>query len=123
MRVDGKLPDEPLLHACMLTYASDISLLDSVLSKHGAVWGSGGFVGASLGHAVWFHRPFRAAEWFLYGCASPSAADVRGQRPEDLGYHGAAAALQDVWIALRASERLILETVTIEDVVSGELPE
>jgi Rrf2 family protein len=50
-------------------------------------------------------------------------ANVRGQRPEELGYHGAAAALQDVWIALRANERLILEAVTIEDVVTGELPE
>ncbi|GGM66836.1 RrF2 family transcriptional regulator [Dactylosporangium sucinum] len=50
-------------------------------------------------------------------------ANVRGQRPEELGYIGAAAALQDVWIALRANERLILETVTIEDVVTGELPE
>ena len=50
-------------------------------------------------------------------------ANVRGQRPEELGYHGAASALQDVWIALRANERLILETVTIEDVVTGELPE
>ncbi len=50
-------------------------------------------------------------------------ANVRGQRPEDLGYHGAASALQDVWIALRANERLILESVTIEDVVTGELPE
>jgi Rrf2 family protein len=50
-------------------------------------------------------------------------ANVRGQRPEDLGYHGAAAALQDVWIALRANERLILESVTIDDVVTGELPE
>ena len=50
-------------------------------------------------------------------------ANVRGQRPEDLGYHGAAAALQDVWIALRANEREILEMVTMEDVVSRELPE
>ncbi|WP_238009783.1 Rrf2 family transcriptional regulator [Dactylosporangium sp. AC04546] len=50
-------------------------------------------------------------------------ANVRGQRPEELGYIGAAASLQDVWIALRANERLILETVTIEDVVTGELPE
>ncbi|GAA2583806.1 RrF2 family transcriptional regulator [Dactylosporangium fulvum] len=50
-------------------------------------------------------------------------ANVRGQRPEELGYIGAAAALQDVWIALRANERLILETVTIEDVVTGELPD
>jgi Rrf2 family protein len=50
-------------------------------------------------------------------------ANVRGQRPEDLGYHGAAAALQDVWIALRANEREILELVTVADVVSGKLPE
>ena len=49
-------------------------------------------------------------------------AHIRGQRPEDLGYHGAAAALQEVWIALRASERQILELVTIADVVSGKLP-
>jgi Rrf2 family protein len=50
-------------------------------------------------------------------------ANVRGQRPEALGYSGAAQALQDVWIALRASEREILELVTIADVASGELPE
>ena len=49
-------------------------------------------------------------------------AHVRGQRPEQLGYQGAARALQDVWIALRASEREILELVTIADVASGELP-
>ena len=50
-------------------------------------------------------------------------ANVRGQRPEDLGYQGPAAALQDVWIALRANEREILELVTLEDVVTGQLPE
>jgi Rrf2 family protein len=50
-------------------------------------------------------------------------ANVRGQRPEELGYHGAAAALQQVWIALRASEREILELVTLADVAGGELPE
>jgi Rrf2 family protein len=50
-------------------------------------------------------------------------AHVRGQRPEDLGYHGAAAALQEVWIALRASERQILELVTVADVATGKLPE
>lgn len=47
---------------------------------------------------------------------------VRGERPEHLGYEGAARALQDVWIALRASERAILEQVTLADVASGELP-
>src|SRR4051812_31638842 len=50
-------------------------------------------------------------------------ANVRGQRPEKVGYRGAAEALQDVWIALRASEREILELVTIADVARGELPE
>jgi Rrf2 family protein len=50
-------------------------------------------------------------------------ANVRGQRPEDLGYQGAAAALQDVWIALRASEREILDLVSIHDVATGKLPD
>ncbi|WP_229400131.1 RrF2 family transcriptional regulator [Micromonospora okii] len=50
-------------------------------------------------------------------------AHVRGQRPEQLGYLGAARALQDVWIALRASEREILELVTVADVANGTLPD
>ena len=78
MRIDGKLPDDPLVHACALTFASDMTLLDAVLSTHGEVWGPGGYVGASLDHALWFHRPFRADEWFLYDCVSPSASDARG---------------------------------------------
>jgi acyl-CoA thioesterase-2 len=78
MRVDGRLPDDPMLHACALTYASDLTLLDAVLSTHGEVWGDGGIVGASLDHAVWFHRPFRADEWVLYDCYSPSASGARG---------------------------------------------
>jgi acyl-CoA thioesterase-2 len=78
MRIDGKLPDDPLLHACALTYASDLTLLDSVLSVHGEVWGPGGVVGASLDHALWLHRSFRADEWFLYDCWSPSASGGRG---------------------------------------------
>jgi acyl-CoA thioesterase-2 len=78
MRVDGKLPDDPTLHACALTFASDLSLLDAVLSTHGEVWGPEGVMGASLDHAVWFHRPFRADEWVLYDCHSPSASGARG---------------------------------------------
>ncbi|MEU8243685.1 acyl-CoA thioesterase II [Actinoplanes missouriensis] len=78
MRINGKLPDDPLIHACALTYASDLSLLDAVLSTHGEVWGPGGVIGASLDHALWLHRPFRADEWFLYDSASPSASGARG---------------------------------------------
>jgi Rrf2 family protein len=47
---------------------------------------------------------------------------VRGERPENVGYIGAAEPLQRVWIALRASERAILEEVTLGQIVSGELP-
>ncbi|HZN73376.1 MAG TPA: Rrf2 family transcriptional regulator [Micromonosporaceae bacterium] len=50
-------------------------------------------------------------------------ANIRGHRPEELGYHGAAVALQEVWIALRSSEREILELVTVADVASGNLPD
>jgi len=78
MRIDGKLPDDRLLHACLLTYASDLTLLDAVLGTHGEVWGPGGFAGASLDHALWLHRPFRVDEWFLYDCWSPSASGGRG---------------------------------------------
>ena len=78
MRIDGTLPDDPLLHACALTFASDLTLLDSVLSAHGEVWGPGGVIGASLDHAMWFHRPFRADEWLLYDQVSPSASGGRG---------------------------------------------
>ena len=78
LRIDGKLPDDPLVHACALAFASDMTLLDSILSVHGEVWGPGGMVGASLDHALWFHRPFRADDWFLYDCWSPSASGARG---------------------------------------------
>jgi acyl-CoA thioesterase-2 len=55
-----------------------MTLLDAILSVHGEVWGPGGMVGASLDHALWFHRSFRADEWFLYDCSSPSASGARG---------------------------------------------
>jgi acyl-CoA thioesterase-2 len=78
MRADGTLPDDELLHVCVLTYASDMTLLDSILVRHGVYWGFDKVLGASLDHALWFHRPFRADEWFLYDCASPSASGARG---------------------------------------------
>ncbi|MFF5992101.1 acyl-CoA thioesterase II [Prauserella flavalba] len=78
MRADGTLPDNQLLHVCVLTYASDMTLLDSVLASHGVYWDLDRVLGASLDHALWFHRPFRADEWFLYDSASPTASGARG---------------------------------------------
>jgi acyl-CoA thioesterase-2 len=78
MRADGTLPDDPLLHVCVLTYASDITLLDSVLVRHGLAPGRDDISMASLDHAMWFERPFRADEWLLYSTKSPSASGGRG---------------------------------------------
>lgn len=78
-RTRGKLADDPLLHVCLATYVSDMTLLDSVLLAHGrGGWAVGDVVGASLDHAMWFHRPFRADEWLLYDQHSPSASGGRG---------------------------------------------
>ncbi|MGW2559013.1 acyl-CoA thioesterase [Streptomyces sp. NPDC001514] len=78
-RTNGKLVDDPLLHVCLATYVSDMTLLDSVLLAHGrGGWAVGDVVGASLDHAMWFHRPFRADEWLLYDQESPSAHGGRG---------------------------------------------
>jgi acyl-CoA thioesterase-2 len=78
LRADGDLPDDPLLHVCLMTYASDMTLLDSVLLAHGVSWADGKVVGASLDHAMWFHRPFRADRWLLYVQDSPTASGARG---------------------------------------------
>jgi acyl-CoA thioesterase-2 len=78
LRADGELPDDPLLHVCLMTYASDMTLLDSVLLAHGRSWADGRTSGASLDHAVWFHRPFRADRWMLYAQESPIASGGRG---------------------------------------------
>ncbi|MCQ9184311.1 acyl-CoA thioesterase II [Streptomyces sp. IBSBF 2953] len=78
-RSNGKLADDPLLHVVLATYVSDMTLLDSVLLAHGrGGWAVGDVVGASLDHAMWFHRPFRADEWLLYDQESPSAHGGRG---------------------------------------------
>jgi acyl-CoA thioesterase-2 len=76
MRADGTLPDDRLLHVCLLTYASDLTLLGSVLARHDV--SARGVQMASLDHAMWFHRPFRADEWLLYTCYSPTASGSRG---------------------------------------------
>jgi acyl-CoA thioesterase-2 len=78
IRADGRLADDQLLHACVVAYASDMSLLDSVMLPHRVGWDDPRLMGASLDHAMWFHRPFRADEWMLYDQESPSASGARG---------------------------------------------
>ena len=78
IRADGELPDDPLLHACVVTYASDMSLFDTMLAPHDVNWDDPDFMGASLDHCMWFHRPVRADDWLLYDMDSPAAAGGRG---------------------------------------------
>lgn len=78
MRANGTLPDVPALHQCVLAYASDFTLLDTALIAHGKLMFDPDVQLASLDHALWFHRPFRADEWLLYVQDSPSASGARG---------------------------------------------
>jgi acyl-CoA thioesterase II len=78
IRADGELPDDANLHACVVAYASDLTLLDSALAPHGISWFQGDVMTASLDHAMWFHRPFRADQWLLYSQFSPATSGARG---------------------------------------------
>lgn len=76
IRIAGRLSDDPLEHLATFTYASDVSLLGAALAAHGA--NPGKVQMASLDHTIWFHRPFRADEWWLYDQWSPAAVGARG---------------------------------------------
>ncbi len=78
MRANGRLPDSDAVHQCVLAYASDFTLLDTALIAHGKLLFDVDIQLASLDHALWFHRPFRADEWLLYVQDSPSAHGARG---------------------------------------------
>ena len=78
LRASGRLPDAFPLHQCVLAYASDFSLLDTALIAHGKLMFDKDIQLASLDHALWFHRPFRADEWLLYVQDSPSSHGARG---------------------------------------------
>jgi len=78
-RASGPLPDDPLVHRYVLTYASDMTLLDNIIRPHGRPDGTRGAQMASLDHAVWFHRPdIKVDDWLLYHQDSPAAAGARG---------------------------------------------
>jgi len=78
IRASGPLPDDPVLHQAVLAYASDFTLLDTALIAHGKLLFDQDVQLASLDHALWYHRPFRADEWMLYVQDSPSAYGARG---------------------------------------------
>ncbi|GAB2860823.1 acyl-CoA thioesterase [Nocardioides pacificus] len=78
IKTGGKLSDDPLLHLAAFTYASDMTLIGATMVPHGVQVGSPGMQVASLDHTIWFHRPFRADEWWLYDQSSPSASGGRG---------------------------------------------
>jgi acyl-CoA thioesterase II len=78
IRTTGKLPDDPAIHQCVLAYASDMTLLDTALVPHGRTLFEPDFMAASLDHALWFHRPFRADDWLLYAQDSPNLSGSCG---------------------------------------------
>ena len=78
IRTTGRLPDDPAIHRCVLAYASDMTLLDTALVPHGRTVFEKSIMAASLDHALWLHRPFRADEWLLYAQESPNLHGARG---------------------------------------------
>ncbi|MFV0457805.1 MAG: acyl-CoA thioesterase [Actinomycetales bacterium] len=77
MKAVGPMPDRPLLHRAVLAYASDYTMLEPILRRHGLSWTSGQVM-ASLDHSMWWHRTARVDEWLLYVLDSPSAQGGRG---------------------------------------------
>ncbi|MDZ5446358.1 thioesterase family protein [Micromonospora sp. 4G57] len=78
VRADGPLPEDPLLHACLLVYASDLTLLETAVLPHGVVWSDGRYRGASLDHTMWFYRPLRLDEWLCFDQQAEFTGGARG---------------------------------------------
>ena len=78
MKAVVKIPDDVVQHQAILAYASDMGLLSTSMNPHRLSFAKGNVMSASLDHAMWFHRPFRADEWMLYSTDSPSASNARG---------------------------------------------
>ena len=77
-RADGVLGDDPVTHQAVLAYASDYGLLEGSFNEHGHSFLTEKLIIASLDHAIWFHRPFRAYQWMLYVTQSPRTSGGRG---------------------------------------------
>jgi len=78
MKAQGEMPVDPSLHAAAMAYASDTTVLDSIITTHGLSWGFDRIFAVTTNHSVWFHRPVRFDDWVLYSTTSPVAADSRG---------------------------------------------
>jgi acyl-CoA thioesterase-2 len=74
----GTMPDDPLMHTATMLYASDTTVLDSIITTHGLSWGFDRIFAASTNQSVWFHRQVNFDDWVLYSTTSPVAADSRG---------------------------------------------
>ncbi|GAB4512313.1 MAG: acyl-CoA thioesterase II [Roseibium sp.] len=101
VRATGALPEDERIHQCVLAYASDMTLLDTSLFPHGTSVFNPKIQAASLDHAMWFHRPFRADDWLLYATDSTSSSGSRGMN------RGSLFTKDGVLIASTAQEGLI----------------
>ncbi|MBW2231739.1 MAG: acyl-CoA thioesterase II [Deltaproteobacteria bacterium] len=109
IRAREHLGDDPFLHQCVLTYATDISLVDCVLQPHGSRGELGPMMTASLDHAIWFHRPLRMDEWLLYHIDSPAAYGARGLS------RGSVYTQAGVLVASTSQEALVRPVSNAED--------
>ena len=78
MKAQSRLPDDPLLHMCILAFASDFVLMSTAMLPHGVSYVQSNMQSASLDHAIWFHRDFRMDEWLLHDMDAPNASASRG---------------------------------------------
>jgi acyl-CoA thioesterase-2 len=115
MKTFGPMPDDPDLHRAALAYASDYTLLESVLRKHGMSWITPGMSVASLDHAMWWHRPVRVDDWLLYVQESPSAQGARGLAT------GKIFNREGLHVATVAQEGMIRVPAEVQDEVAGTL--
>ncbi|WP_153771599.1 acyl-CoA thioesterase II [Labrenzia sp. CE80] len=113
VRASHPLPDDARIHQCVLAYASDMTLLDTSLFPHGKSVFSPDIQAASLDHAMWFHRPFKADEWLLYAEDTPSASGSRGMN------RGSLYTRDGVLIASTAQEGLIRKVSKAKDGTPG----
>ncbi|MEM9409457.1 MAG: acyl-CoA thioesterase II [Acidobacteriota bacterium] len=111
MRMKASLPDDPILHRALLSYMSDMDFMSTTMLPHSPVFVSQTIQGASLDHAMWFHRPFRVDEWLLFVKESPNAAGARGYvRGNFYSESGdlVASAVQECLIRLREPEQGVI---------------